>query len=244
MPSRTALRPPWQERQLPHRLKLLVTVVVALLAFVAFVFGFTWLMIVPQMLIKGPGPRDTIDSMIMVGLVLSGGLLVFGGATALLWPLVTAQMSFSPSYAAVPATTIKHPFEARFRRAIWARSVSGTGTISFESTGLTVSGYLTPSRLLQLVVLIVFTVVPLLVFGVGLGLIPALLLAHYLGRKRIVTTLPYEQLREVTVRGCRVCVKASGTPEQISFAVASVDGERLYRELLPHVPAALKGWSD
>jgi hypothetical protein len=160
----------------------------------------------------------------------------------LLWPLVTAQTSFSPSYAAVPATTTGHPFEVRFRRAAWARSMSGTGSIRFEPTGLTVSGYLTPSRLLQLAVLIVFTVVPLLVFGVGLGLIPALLLAHYLGRKRIVTTLPYEQLQELMVRGCRVSVKGPGIPERIAFAVARVDGERLYRELLPHFPVALKGW--
>jgi hypothetical protein len=32
------------------------------------------------------------------------------------------------------------------------------------------------------------------------------------------------------------------TPKQVSFAVASVDGERLYRELLPRFPTALRGW--
>lgn len=235
-------RTPWQQRRLRYPLKFFVKFLAVLLGYTAFIFGFGWLMLVPEMLINGPGPRDTIAEMVNVGLILTGGFIVFGAAAAALWPLASAPAHFTPSYSAVPATVTGHPFEVRYQRAGWGRTMSGKGTVRFDADGLAVAGYVTPSPLLQIIVVIVFTVVPLVLFSVGLGLIPALLFAHYLGRKHLVTTLPYHQLGDPAVQGCRVNVAGPGTPQKMSFVVADVDGERLYRELLPRFPGALGGW--
>lgn len=238
----TPTRAPWQQRRLRYPLKFFVTFLAVLLGYIAFMFGFVWLMLVPGMLINGPGPRDTIAEMVNVGLILTGGFLVFGAAAAALWPLASAPTHFTPSYSAVAPTVAGHPFEVRYRRAGWGRTMSGKGAVRFDPDGLAVAGYVTPSPLLQIVVVIVFTVVPLVLFSIGLGLIPALLVAHYLGRKQRVTTLPYHQLGTPSVQGCGVTVAGAGTPQNISFVVAVVDGERLYRELLPRFPGALGGW--
>lgn len=241
-PAPSAPLPPWQQRQLPYALKFVVTFFTVLLGFIAFMFTIVWLMMVPQMVIQGPGLHDTIGEMVTIGLILTGGIIVFGAATLALLPWASAPTRFTPSYGTVPPAITNHPFEVRYQRSGWGRTMSDKGTVCFDTGGLAVTGYITPSPLLQLLIVIVFTLVPLLMFGVGLGFLPALIIAHYLGRKQLVTRLPYQDLGDVVVQGCRATVKGPGTPKKISFIVASVDGERLYRELLPRFPGALGGW--
>jgi hypothetical protein len=221
-----------------------ITFFAVLLLFIAFTFGLCWLLLVPQMIINGPGPRDTVNEMVTVGLVLTGGFIVFGAGTAALWPLAAAPTRFTPAYGTISALTAGHPFAVRYQRVGWGRTMSDTGSVRFDADGLTIMGYVTPNPLLPLLVLILFTAVPLVMFGVGLGFIPALILAHYLGRRQHVMPIRYQDLYDLTVQGCRVTFSGPETPRQISFFVASVDGERLYRELLPRFPAALGGWQE
>ncbi|HEY3230553.1 MAG TPA: hypothetical protein VGJ87_15120 [Roseiflexaceae bacterium] len=96
--------PPWQQKQLSYGLKLLIAFGAALLFIVALISGITWIVIVPQMIIKGPGPRDTIGSMITLGLGLTGVFAVSLFGVIKLFPLVSAPTSFKPSYGIVAPT--------------------------------------------------------------------------------------------------------------------------------------------
>jgi hypothetical protein len=238
----TTGKPPWLERQLPYGLKLLVTFGAALLLIVALASGITWLALIPSALINGPGPRDTIGSMVTMGLVITGLVVVSVGGLIALWPLASAPTSFKPSYGAVPATAAGLPFEVRYRRAGWGRMLSAKGTLRFDADSLQVAGMLTPSPVFQIGVLLVLTVLPIILLQVGLGIIPALAIAYYVGRKRVELALPYHDISDVTVKGCLLRLRTPGTPRQIALYVSATDGERLYRELEARYPAALGGW--
>lgn len=234
--------PPWQQKQLPYALKLLIMLVMGLVLIIALVSGITFLALVPRMIINGPGPRDTIGSMIATALGLGAvfGISLFG--LIKLFPYVSAPTGFKPSYGAIPADARVQPFEVRYQRSGMGRSMSGKGTARFDADGLAIAGYLTPSPLLQIGVILVVTIVPILAFGIGLGFIPALLIAYYLGRKQIASTIPYVSLRDVGVQGGKVALSNPGAqPDKVVFYVAASDGERLYRELQERFPAAVVG---
>ena len=235
--------PPWQERQLGYGLKLLVMFGFALLTMTALISGITWLGVVPGMLINGPGPRDTIGEMLTVGLVLSGVLAVSVFGIVKLYPYVSAPNRFTPSYGQLPPTASGQPFEVRFQRPRFSRTFRGKGTLRFEPDQLVIDGTLEPSGLFQLTIVLLVTLVPLLVFRVGLGLIPALLLAFLLGKKKRSRAVPYASMSDLAVRGCRVTFNAPGEiPNKVALYVAQQDGERLYRELAQRFPATLGGW--
>jgi len=89
----------------------------------------------------------------------------------------------------------------------------------------------------------VVTLVPMLVFDVGLGLLPALLLAFLLGKKKRSRAVPYASISDLVVRGCRMTFSAPGdAPNKVALSVSLMDGERMYRELAQRFPAALGGW--
>jgi len=231
-----ASKPPWQQKQLSYGLKLLLTFGAGLLFVVVLVSGITFLLIVPQMIIKGPGPRDTIESMITLGVVLTGvfGFSLFG--LIKLFPYVSAPTSFMPTYGTIPAEAAGHVFEAKYQRAGWGRSLSGKGAVRFDEA-LQVEGYLTPSPLFQIGIILLMTIIPLVVLGIGLGLIPALIIGYYVGRKQMSQAISYTDMRELTVKGCRVSFqRPGGLPGKIDFYVAASDGERLYRELRERFP--------
>jgi len=232
--------PPWQQKQLSYGLKLLITFGAALLFIVALISGITWIGIVPQMIIKGPGPRDTIGSMITLGLGLTGVFAVSLFGVIKLFPLVSAPTSFKPSYGIVAPDVAGHPFEVKYQRGGWGRSMSSKGTVRFDADGLLVEGYLTPSPLLQIGVILLVTFIPLVVFRIGLGLIPALIIAYYIGRKKIAQTIAYSAVRDLTLKGCKVTFNNPGAqPGKVAFYVTVSDGERLYREVQERFPAAL-----
>lgn len=213
---------PWQQRQLSYVFKLAVSFAGGLLLIASMVLGIVWLFLIPSMLVKGPGPRDTVASMLALGAFLTLALAACLVALWALWPLLRARTRFTPSYGAVPATTMAHPFEVRFERVGLGRTLEGKGAMRFEPHGVYLSGTLTPSPIIQLA------------FG--------LLIARLVGRKRVEMTLPYHQLSDLRVEGCRVAIDGPGRPQRVAVAVAACDGERLYRELLPRFPAALNGW--
>lgn len=118
----------------------------------------------------------------------------------------------------------------------------GSGTVQFDADALTLAGHLEPNALFQFGVVLLITFLPLMLLGFGLGIISALIIAYYVGRKKITRAIPYGNLRDLQVKGSRVTFRSADTPKQISFVVAQVDGERLYYELLTRFPGALAGW--
>jgi len=230
--------PPWQQKQLSYGLKLLLTFVVVLLLIVVIVTLFTMIAALSSVIGGRSAPGNPNSSLIalLVSVVLFGGSL-FG--LIKLYPLVSAPTNFKPTYGAIPADMRGHPFEVRFRRNAWSRSFSGKGTIRFDADTLLVEGYLTPSALFQLGVVLVVTIIPIVVLGIGLGLIPALILAYFLGRKKLASNIAYVDIRDLGLQGCRVSfVNGDEIPRKVDFYVATPDGERLYREMQARFPAA------
>lgn len=231
---------PWQSRERSYAAKLGLTFLLALLVIVLLV-SFFIVVGVGGILARGDQPEDVQANTIAV--MVAGGLFLGSlAATVALFPHTRALTRITPSYAPVPPMQAGHPFDTRFQRSFWGRSLRGKGTVRFDPDGLKVSGYMETHALIQLAIVALLTFLPLLLFGVGLGILPALLIAYYVGRRRIERTIPYSALSELSVKGCQVTARSSAAPTRITFAVAAADGERLYRELLPRFPAALGGW--
>jgi hypothetical protein len=161
-----------------------------------------------------------------------------------LYPYVSSPSRFKPSYGQVMPEVLGQPFENRYRQRGLSRSFRGKGSVRFEADQLVLDGTLAPSALFQLGVVVVVTLLPLLLFGVGLGLIPALLIAFLLGKKKLTRAVPYGDVRDLTVKGCQASFSCAGAaPNKVAFYVAEQDGERLYRELAQRFPEALGGWT-
>jgi len=232
---------PWQERQLSSGAKLGLLTLAALLLIILLVSLLVFIGVGGAFLRGETDPQErTAD---IIGLAVVAGLF-FAGLAGLIfvWPRAQADTRFTPGYGVIPPTSTGHPFEVRFRRYLWGRSLRGNGTIQFDSDHLVIAGHLEPHALFQLGIVLVLTFLPLLLFGFGLGIIPALIIAYYVGRKRMQQTIGYHAIRDLTVKGSRVTFHSDTTPRQTAFSVAGVDGERLYRELLLRFPADLGGW--
>jgi hypothetical protein len=235
--SPSTARPPWQEHQLPYGLKLLVMLGAAVLLIIAIVTFFTTIATIGTITGRTAAASSTANS---IGLVVSIGLFIGSVAgIVFLYRYLAAPTNFKPSYESVPAYVLGHPFEVRYGRAGLGRSLAGKGTVRFDAEGVLVEGYLTPSPIFQIAVLVLLTVLPLVLFGFGLGVIPALLIAYYVGRKKIAEPISYAAFRDLALKGSRVSfTQVEGVPRKLSFHVASVDGERLYRELGQRFPTA------
>jgi hypothetical protein len=110
---------------------------------------------------------------------------------------------------------------------------------------MSVHGIIAPGIGVQLVVILVVTIVPLVLFGCGLGLIPALILAYYIGRKEMTRAIAYQDITSCAVKGRSLSLACTGeTPNKFNIRVATPDGERLYRELWKHYPQAVAQWGN
>jgi hypothetical protein len=234
---------PWRERQLGYGLKLLIVFVFLLISMLAVTSGITLILVLVSTAtvgsrLTGNFWTDFFPLLMALGVCAAS---VFG--VVKLYPLVSAPNRFTPSYGQVSATFTGQPFEVRFIRPRFSRSFRGKGTLRFEPGQLLVEGTLEPSALFQFGVLAVVTLLPLLVFGIGLGFIPALLLAFWIGKQKLSRAVPYAEIRDFAVKGCRVSFScAGGKPNKVTLYVSQIDGERLYRELAQRFPAALGGW--
>jgi hypothetical protein len=89
-----------------------------------------------------------------------------------------------------PPQTVAHTFEVRFERAGIGRSMVGKGTLRFADDALHLEGWRSPNPLIQIGIVLALTFIPLLVLKIGLDLLPALIIAHYVGRKRLSFAIP------------------------------------------------------
>lgn len=233
---------PWNTRELSYGAKLGLIVLCAFLLVILLVTLFVFIG-VSGALVRGETLPDTLTANLIA---LAVDTLLFIASLVgliVLWPRARASTRFVPSYGTIDPMARQAPFEVKFRRYLWGRSMRGTGTVVFGDEALTIQGDLEPHALFQIGIVVLVTVAPLVVLGIGLGIIPALILAYYLGRKKITTVIPYHNLHDLQVVGRDVTFLNSGPTKQVSFTVAANDGERLYRELLSRFPAALGGWT-
>jgi len=228
---------PWEKQQLSSAARLglfVLTIVLSSALIVALIIVLVFA--VDSSSKTGPGFGAAAVAT-LVGLVCAGGLY---------WsiPLQRRSVRFKLRYTPPPPTTLAHPFDVRYAgNVLRARSLTGQGGARFDAEGLTVHGSLEPPQALQLVVFLSLTLVPLLLFGVGLGALLAILVTRQIGRREITRTIPYSEMRELKLEGVRVTFRCDGQPNRVAFAVAEADGERLYRELLARFPGLLGGWT-
>lgn len=138
---------------------------------------------------------------------------------------------FVPRSIAVPPDKLGEPFEVNYQ-SIWVtRSFNGRGTLRFCDTYIQLDGMLPPSLVFIGGVFLVVGVVPLLVFKVGLGIIPAVFIAYAFGAKKATTYCAYAKL-QVHADGKTVGLQCPAeTPNRFKVRLGTADGERFYREL-------------
>jgi hypothetical protein len=218
----------------------LMTATVILL--IVLVTSFIIALLVGISLLNGSGRPDSFTSNLIAVVVSS---VVFVGslvAIIAIRPYTTGPANFKPSYGQIAPMEADQPFEVRYQRYLWGRSLRGKGTAQFGPQGLTVTGHIEPHALFQVGVVFALTFLPLIFFNFGLGIIPALAIAYYVGRKKFSRTFDYHRLGAPVAKGRRLTLRSDETPRQIDLVVARVDGERLYREVQRYFPAAIGGW--
>ena len=233
--------PPWVGKDLPYMARLGLMLLNAVLLIIAIVGFFIAFSTATSVLSGRTQPNQVTTDLLFA--VVGGGLCIacIGGLIVIV-PYTRGPAGFITTYGAIPATVVAHPFEVRFQRYLWGRSLRGKGTVQFNSEALSVSGYREPHVLFQLGIVLLITILPQVLFGFGLGIVPALIIGYFIGRKQVTLLLPYTSLRDLQVKGRQVTMRTDQSPAVISFAVAASDGERLYRELQPRFPSALGGW--
>ena len=237
---------PWHEKGVTPLVKMLAILGILVLfcaAFSAISTLMTTLLAVmtePQGL--SPGPLLNALLFLLIPLVVLG-LVIFG--LKKIWPYAFAPGDFKLKGSPVAADALSQGFEVRFSERFPARTFRGKGGVRFEAEQLVLDGALPPSLGLQLGIIAVVTLVPLLLFGVGLGIIPAFILAGLIGKKETSRHVLYGDTRELSVKGRVVSFSCPGeAPNKFKFRVASADSERLYRELYQHCPQAVAEWGD
>jgi hypothetical protein len=240
----TNLNYPWQEKSVTPFVKLMAILgglVMLGVAFSTLLTVISTFFTVVTDFEAGAFPRLFLFSFLIPLIFL--GLALFG--LKKIWPYVAAPTDFKLKGMTVTATKLDRPFETRFTRPFMSRSFSGSGTVTFSNEAIILSGVLPPSIGLQLGVIAVVTLVPLLLFGVGLGIIPALILAGLIGKTRETRSVAYKNIHHLTVKGAAVSLSCSDEKTtKFKFRVASVDTERLYRELYNRHPQAVMEWRD
>lgn len=221
----TNVQPPWQDREVTSLFK---------------VFGFTGLVIVffvflgvaaiPIGMIKNPTTQG-IAWLVALGI----DVYIF----YLLWSqFLSPATKFTSDWEHYAPDKLGAPFEVRFE-SNYSRTFVGKGMLSFKDAGIEIEGYMPPSLLYQIGIIVVVTVVPLIFLGIGIGIIPALFIAQYLGKKEALSWMPYHRLSLKLKGRSAMLHQSSATPAKVSLRLASQDGERFYRELNAHYPQAL-----
>ena len=235
-------KPPWQDREVSYAVKLVMTTGVVLLVLVVILPLALTVLSALSLTLKAT--RETLVPALLMAFIPLAilGLCIFGFVK--LWPYLSAPTRFDPKLGGVAPSTLGENFYVKFERQWLARSFRGDGVVKFRGEQLYLDGKLDPSIAFQIGVIVVVTVIPLVLFGCGLGLIPALVVAYWMGRKEMTRLIPYQGTLNLSVKGRGVSLSCPGeSPNRFKFRVASPDGERLYRELQHHLPQAVAEWA-
>lgn len=227
--------PPWQKQEralTKYLLQVLCYSLIALgltSALIAFALVFA--------LTQGMTPADRVQDDVFYALVFGVSTFALWGAAFFLLPKIRMPSRFQPSYGYIPPESLDLPFEVRFYRYFWSRSLDGKGALRFGTDGLVIVGKLEPPILIQGVVICLFVLLwnmSIILRVVGFALI---ILTFVLLRKRHQSSIAYAQLELIQLDGRIVALRSAQKPSQIAFIVAASDGERLYNELKVHFPS-------
>lgn len=230
--------PPWQKQEPRAITKYLAQV----LCYGLFVLAFTSALIAFALLFaltQSMTPADRVQSDVFYSLVFGVLTFVSGGIAIYLQPKTRVPSRFQTSYGYVPPETYDTPFEVRFYRYFWSRSLVGKGAIRFSPEGLVIAGKLEPPMLLQILAFLLVVItwkISLLARGVAFLLMIGLFL--WLSKQHR-SLIPYAQLELSELNGRIVVLRSSQKPSEIAFVVAASDGERLYNELKLYFPSKL-----
>jgi len=222
--------PPWQDREVSSLYK---------------VFGFTGLVIVFFVFLGVVSiPIGMIKNSTTQGIAWLVALGIDVYIFYLIWnQFLSPATKFTSDWEQYASDKLGAPFEVRFE-SNYSRTFTGKGSLHFKDGGIEIEGYMPPSLAYQIGIIVVVTVVPLIFLRIGLGIIPALFIAQYLGKKEVLAWMPYHRL-SLKLKGRSAALKqSSSTPQKVNLRLASQDGERFYRELNAHYPQALAQFPD
>ena len=156
-------------------------------------------------------------------------------------PFFRRPVDFSPRFSNVAPGMYGYPFDVRLQRKTFGPAFEGEGVVQFFPDHLIIDGHRDTHGAIQLAIFLVVTVVPLVTIGGGLGIIPAAVLAKYVGRKKLIQPIFYQQIRGIKLDGNIATVDCPElNPAKSVFYVASVDGARLHAEINPRFAALLQ----
>jgi len=155
-------------------------------------------------------------------------------------PAFRRPVDFVPRFS-VPPAAWGQPFDVRLQRKSMGAAFNGKGVVQFFPDHMIIDGTREINSYIQLGIFVTVTVVPLVLFKFALGVIPAAFLASFIGRKKIVQTIPYPAIRSIALKANVVTLSCPGhSPAKSAFYVASVDGPRLHGELHPRLAGAMQ----
>ena len=230
---------PWQEKGIQPIVKMTAVFTIIAILFFGLLPTVSNLIIAPIM--TGQSLWAGLASMLL-GLLIVAGLLL---GVKKLWRYAAGPSDSKLKSTTLMAQELGDSFAVRFDRLRSTRTFNGTGSARFTETHMVCYGTMEPSIVYQLGIIVVVTLIPYVLFGVGLGLIPALLIAYYTGRKEMARYIKYEEIQSFSLKGRSANVRCSGEfPNRVKFRVAPHDGERLYHELFIHYPEPVSFWNS
>ncbi|MBA3468682.1 MAG: hypothetical protein H0T53_03460 [Herpetosiphonaceae bacterium] len=157
-----------------------------------------------------------------------------------LMPVARRPVDFAPRLS-VPSTVEGQPFDVRLQpKGMVGDSFTGEGVVQFLPDHMTIDGMRNSFLIQSSILVAVMVVTQQLVEIQGIGVIPAIILSSYLGRTKIVQTIPYHAIRTIILDGNTITLACpSLSPNTFIFYVASVDGSRLHGEIQPRFAALL-----
>ncbi len=225
----------WRSADLSYGQRLLAVLGMMLMLLLMVFGGFFVITIFAVTL--NTGKLDPDPSIWLSGVGALVALIVGGFGVRFLAPKLRLPPRFQPRYGMVPADILNYEFEVRFQPQR-VRSLRGPGKVTFTNEGLLAEGRLDPHPLLQLAIVLGLCVLPVVLrFGLGVGVIPAILIARLVGRRRVAVTVPYGAIQTLTAAQRKVKLSNSdGVPRQLIFTAAGGDSDRMFRELQVHLP--------
>ena len=239
------LTPPWKQQDVKPFIKLAamfgvtVFLCIGIQTVVIFVTGLISLG-TPELWTK---PGSILSALFFILLIPLAVLGLCGFALKKIWRYAAAPRDFKVS--SIAPENLGQSFEVKFSHLLsfTSRSLNEKGFCRFEPEQMVLEGTLWPTLAYQLGIVVIVTAVPLVLFGIGLGLIPALILAVWLGKKQVVLQIPYAKLQTLSIKGRTISISMpEKEPNKAKFTAAMADGERLYRELFTHSPQAVTEW--
>jgi hypothetical protein len=231
---------PWEKKVIKPGLKILAVLGLLFFPFCAFPQILSALIVLPLSSFSDNPILSLV--LLLIGVALLG-LSVWGMIK--IWRYAAAPTDYKLPVSSSDPRLLGHSFTVKFGKIATSRSFTGSGSLRFSDEGLRLSGRAEPTVIFQLGVILIVTIIPLVIFGWGFGIIPALLIAAYFGREDMDLTVPYDAIQKLAIDGRNVVLDCPPhKPKKFKFRVALGDGERFYRELYNHYPQATTAWQE